>query len=59
MLSSGYLPADLQPTAALGAALARAARRPGAWDRVPPEGLSGLRAYFASAVGGGATPATC
>jgi DNA-binding transcriptional MocR family regulator len=55
VLSSGYLPADLQPTAALGAALARAARRPGAWDRVPPEGLSGLRAYFASAVGGGAT----
>jgi len=55
VLSSGYLPADLQPTAALGAALARAARRPGAWDRVPPEGLSGLRAYFASAIGGGAT----
>jgi DNA-binding transcriptional MocR family regulator len=55
VLSSGYLPAELQPTAALGAALARAARRPGAWDRVPPEGLSGLRAYFASAVGGGAT----
>jgi DNA-binding transcriptional MocR family regulator len=51
VLSSGYLPADLQPTAALGAALARAARRPGAWDRVPPEGLTGLRAYFASAVG--------
>ena len=55
VLSSGYLPADLQPTAALGAALARAARRPGAWDRVPPEGLIGLRAYFAAAVGGGAT----
>jgi DNA-binding transcriptional MocR family regulator len=55
VLSSGYLPADLQPAAALGAALARAARRPGAWDRVPPEGMSGLRTYFASAVGGGAT----
>ena len=51
VLSSGYLPADLQPTAALGAALARAARRPGAWDRVPLEGISGLRTYFASAVG--------
>ena len=51
VLSSGYLPADLQPTAALGAALARAARRPGAWDRVPVEGLSGLRSYFAAAVG--------
>jgi DNA-binding transcriptional MocR family regulator len=55
VLSAGYLPADLQPTAALGAALARAARRPGAWDRVPPEGITGLRAHFAAAVGGGAT----
>lgn len=51
VLSSGYLPADLQPTALLGAALARAARRPGAWDRVPLEGLSGLRAYFAAEAG--------
>ena len=54
VLSSGYLPADLQPTALLGAALARAARRPGAWDRVPLEGISGLRAYFAAEAG--ATP---
>ncbi len=54
VLSSGYLPADLQPTAALGAALARAARRPGAWDRVPVEGLHSLRSYFASAVGASA-----
>jgi DNA-binding transcriptional MocR family regulator len=54
VLSSGYLPADLQPTALLGAALARAARRPGAWDRVPLEGLHGLRAYFAAEAG--ATP---
>jgi DNA-binding transcriptional MocR family regulator len=51
VLSSGYLPPELQPTAALGAALARAARRPGAWDRVPLEGLTGLRTYFASAAG--------
>jgi DNA-binding transcriptional MocR family regulator len=51
VLSSGYLPADLQPTAALGAALARAARRPGAWDRVPLEGIGGLRAHFAAEVG--------
>ena len=42
VLSTGYLPADLQPTAALGAALARAARRPGAWDRVPLEGIAPL-----------------
>lgn len=51
VLSSGYLPPDLQPVAALGAALARAGRRPGAWDRVPLEGITGLRTYFASAVG--------
>jgi DNA-binding transcriptional MocR family regulator len=50
VLSSGYLPTDLQPVALLGAALARAARRPGAWDRVPPEGIQGLRAHFAGAV---------
>jgi DNA-binding transcriptional MocR family regulator len=55
VLSAGYLPPDLQPTAALGAALARAARRPGVWDRMPAEGLAGLRAHFAAAVGGGAT----
>src|SRR3954454_1102543 len=51
VLASGYLPPDLQPLALLSGALARAARRPGAWDRVPLEGLSGLRGYFASAVG--------
>jgi DNA-binding transcriptional MocR family regulator len=54
VLSAGYLPADLQPAAALGAALARAARRPGVWDRMPAEGLAALRAHFAAAVGGGA-----
>ena len=36
---------------ALAAALARAARRPGAWDRVPLEGIGGLRSFFAAAVG--------
>jgi DNA-binding transcriptional MocR family regulator len=55
-LSSGYLPADLQPTAVLAAALSRAARRPGAWDRVPVEGLASLRSWFATAIGGGLTP---
>jgi DNA-binding transcriptional MocR family regulator len=54
VLSAGYLPAELQPLGALGQALARAARRPGAWDRMPLEGLASLRAYFAAAVGGGA-----
>jgi DNA-binding transcriptional MocR family regulator len=55
VLSAGYLPSELQPLGALGQALARAARRPGAWDRMPLEGLASLRAYFAAAVGGGAT----
>ncbi|MBE2320846.1 PLP-dependent aminotransferase family protein [Solirubrobacter sp. CPCC 204708] len=51
VLSSGYLPTELQPTALLGGALARAARRPGAWDRLPLAGLTGLRAHFAAEVG--------
>jgi DNA-binding transcriptional MocR family regulator len=51
-LSSGYLDADLQPTAALGAALARAARHPAAWQRGPVEGREDLRAWFARGSGG-------
>jgi DNA-binding transcriptional MocR family regulator len=54
-LSAGYLPPDLQPLGALGQALGRAARRPGAWDRMPLEGLHSLRTHFAAAVGGGRT----
>nr|MDQ3577508.1 PLP-dependent aminotransferase family protein [Actinomycetota bacterium] len=50
-LSSGYLSDDLQPTRALVAAAGRAARRPGAWGRVPPAGLPELRASFAAASG--------
>ncbi|WP_433790616.1 PLP-dependent aminotransferase family protein [Actinoplanes sp. CA-252034] len=46
-LTGGYLDADLQPTAALGAALARAARQPAAWQRGPVEGREDLRAWFA------------
>jgi DNA-binding transcriptional MocR family regulator len=46
-LSGGYLDADLQPTAALGAALARAARQPASWQRGPTEGRADLRAWFA------------
>jgi DNA-binding transcriptional MocR family regulator len=53
VLSTGYLPADLQPLGALSQALARAARRPGAWDRMPMEGIASLRAWFAAQVGGG------
>ena len=52
-LSSGFLDPSLQPRALLGSAMARAARRPGAWGRVPVEGLDELRAYFAAEVGGG------
>ena len=51
-LSSGYLDPQLQPTAALGAALARAGRRPGAWERGPVEGVAALRAWFAREAGG-------
>ena len=51
-LSSGYLSLDLQPIALVGAALARAARRPGAWERGPVEGREELRAWFAREAGG-------
>ncbi|WP_344138674.1 GntR family transcriptional regulator, partial [Luedemannella flava] len=46
-LSGGYLDAELQPTAALGGALARAALQPAAWQRGPTEGREDLRAWFA------------
>jgi DNA-binding transcriptional MocR family regulator len=52
-LSSGYLEPDLQPLAALGSALGRAARRAAAWDRGPVEGREELRAWFAREAGGG------
>lgn len=51
-LSTGYLPADLQPTLQLAAAMRRALSRPGVWDRTPVEGLEPLRAWFAGEVGG-------
>ncbi|MEV6693511.1 PLP-dependent aminotransferase family protein [Micromonospora sp. NPDC051196] len=52
-LSGGYLDAELQPAAALGAALTRAARQPASWQRGPVEGRADLRAWFAREVGGG------
>ncbi|WP_328468044.1 PLP-dependent aminotransferase family protein [Actinoplanes sp. NBC_00393] len=52
-LSGGYLDADLQPTAALGAALARAARQPASWQRGPVEGRADLRDWFARESGAG------
>jgi len=51
-LSGGYTQAELMPTGALGAALARAARRPGAWERGPVEGREALRSWFAREAGG-------
>ncbi|MEU5837124.1 PLP-dependent aminotransferase family protein [Streptomyces diacarni] len=51
-LNGGYLPPGLQPEKALAAALARAARRPGAWGRPPVEGLEELRGWFAREIGG-------
>ncbi|UWP84954.1 PLP-dependent aminotransferase family protein [Dactylosporangium fulvum] len=51
-LSGGYLDEDLQPAAALGAALARAARHPASWQRGPVEGREDLRAWFARTTGG-------
>lgn len=51
-LSSGYPDESLQPTSLLAAALARAARRPGAWARIPTEGIGRLRAWFALEAGG-------
>jgi DNA-binding transcriptional MocR family regulator len=55
-LAGGYLHPSLQPTKALAAALARAARRPDAWDRAPTAGLAPLRVLFARLAGGDATP---
>ncbi|GAB2595378.1 PLP-dependent aminotransferase family protein [Streptomyces capparidis] len=51
-LGGGYLHPSLQPERALGAALARAGRRPGTWARPPVEGLTELRAWFARDIGG-------
>ncbi|MBB4895053.1 DNA-binding transcriptional MocR family regulator [Streptomyces olivoverticillatus] len=51
-LSGGYLHPSLQPERALAAALARAGRRPGAWERPPLEGVAELRSWFAREIGG-------
>ncbi|TDD62642.1 PLP-dependent aminotransferase family protein [Kribbella antibiotica] len=47
-LDGGYLHRSLQPTRPLASALARAARRPDAWDRAPAAGLHSLRTVFAA-----------
>ncbi|MEV0375574.1 PLP-dependent aminotransferase family protein [Streptomyces sp. NPDC050636] len=55
-LDGGYVHRSLQPTRALSAALARAARRPDAWDRAPAGGLMALRTVFAQIIGGSVAP---
>src|SRR5258708_23840165 len=45
-LASGFLDERLQPLGLLAAAGARAARRPQAWSRLPPQGFPELRAHF-------------
>lgn len=55
-LSSGYLDPALQPLGALGAALGRAARRPGAWERGPLAGREELRGWFARDAAAGHEP---
>ncbi|WP_030144434.1 PLP-dependent aminotransferase family protein [Glycomyces sp. NRRL B-16210] len=54
-MDGGYVHPSLQPTRALSAALARAARHPQAWDRAPAGGLPALRTVFARIVGGSVT----
>lgn len=46
-LAGGYLSEELQATSIVAQIMARAARRPGVWGRMPLDGLDGLRAWFA------------
>ncbi|MFJ9458337.1 PLP-dependent aminotransferase family protein [Kitasatospora sp. NPDC101447] len=55
-LNSGYPHASLLPERLLATALARAGRRPGAWDRPPVDGLTELRGWFARDIGGHGGP---
>ncbi|WP_340562949.1 aminotransferase-like domain-containing protein [Streptomyces sp. GSL17-111] len=57
-LHSGYLPPALQPERALSAALARAGRRPDAWQLPPLEGVAELRSWFARDIAGPGGPRT-
>jgi len=50
-LANGFLDERLQPLGLLAAAGARAARRPQAWSRLPPQGLPELRAHVAAEAG--------
>ncbi len=50
-LAGGYPSEDLQAVDLVARAMARAARRSGAWGRMPAEGLDGLREWFARQLG--------
>ncbi len=54
-LTGGYLHPNLIPAKALAAAAGRAVRRASTWLHPPLSGLSGLRRWFATEVGGDVT----
>ncbi|MFC4584575.1 aminotransferase-like domain-containing protein [Sphaerisporangium corydalis] len=54
-LTGGYLHPGLRPSRALTAAATRAVRRPDAWALPPLSGVTELRRWFATEVGGGVT----
>ena len=56
-LASGFPDERLQPLGLLAAAASRAARRPQAWTRLPPQGLPELRSFLAGEAGGGLSDA--
>ncbi|WP_211370392.1 PLP-dependent aminotransferase family protein [Nonomuraea turkmeniaca] len=56
-LTGGYLHPGLRPDKQLGAAAARAVRRPDAWAKPPLTGLPELRRWFAAQTGGDVTAA--
>jgi DNA-binding transcriptional MocR family regulator len=55
-LAGGYPPAELQALALVTAAMARATRRPGVWERMSLEGVEPLRTWFARQIGGSVAP---
>ena len=50
-LAFGYPDPSIRPDGRIAAAMARAARRPGAWSAPPQEGVADLRTWFASEIG--------
>jgi DNA-binding transcriptional MocR family regulator len=55
-LASGYPHPSLTPARHLAAAMARAARRPGVWERPQLNGLGALRRWFAESIGPSISP---